>query len=230
VTLSKHDLRLNQKTRPEKRMIAPGRREIISGSTKIRLIFLLVIGFSVPAFPQNADINLLRVINGDRNTSLDPAFKFVTNSVLPMAVAIPSGFITYALLKKDSTSKSNAIIVCSSLVITGIITTSLKYAINRERPYNTYPFIQQVTPGGGPSFPSGHTSTAFSLATSVSLACPKWYVIAPSFLWAGAVGYSRMDLGVHYPSDVLAGAVIGSGSAFLSFKLNRWINKKRVVK
>lgn len=212
------------------RKIASGRSEIISGSTKIRLILLLIIGFSATAFPQNADINLLRTLNTDRNTTLDPAFKFVTNSVLPMAVAIPSGFITYALLRKDSASKTNAIIVCSSLVISGIITTSLKYTINRERPYDTYPFIQQVTPGGGPSFPSGHTSTAFALATSVSLACPKWYVIAPSYLWAGAVGYSRMDLGVHYPSDVLAGAVIGSGSAFLSCKLNRWVNKKRVVK
>ena len=212
------------------RKIASGRSEIISGSTKIRLILLLIIGFSATAFPQNADINLLRTLNTDRNTTLDPAFKFVTNSVLPMAVAIPSGFITYALLRKDSASKTNAIIVCSSLVISGIITTSLKYTINRERPYDAYPFIQQVTPGGGPSFPSGHTSTAFALATSVSLACPKWYVIAPSYLWAGAVGYSRMDLGVHYPSDVLAGAVIGSGSAFLSCKLNRWVNKKRVVK
>lgn len=212
------------------RKIASGRSEIISGSTKIRLILLLIIGFSATAFPQNADINLLRTLNTDRNTTLDPAFKFVTNSVLPMAVAIPSGFITYALLRKDSASKTNAIIVCSSLVISGIITTSLKYTINRERPYDTYPFIQQVTPGGGPSFPSGHTSTAFALATSLSLACPKWYVIAPSYLWAGAVGYSRMDLGVHYPSDVLAGAVIGSGSAFLSCKLNRWVNKKRAVK
>ncbi|HEU4788615.1 MAG TPA: phosphatase PAP2 family protein, partial [Flavobacterium sp.] len=53
------------------------------------------------------------------------------------------------------------------------------------------------------------------------------YVIAPSFLWAGAVGYSRMYLGVHYPTDVLAGAIVGSGSAFLCYKLNKWINKKR---
>ncbi len=217
-------------------MVVPfGQRVIVSGSNnrfvarKIRLIFSVVIGFSVSVFSQNADINLLKSLNTDRNTSLDPTFKFVTNSVLPLMVVIPSGFISYALLRKDSASKTNAIIVCSSLVITGMITASLKYTINRDRPYNTYPFIQQVTPGGGPSFPSGHTSTAFALATSVSLACPKWYVVAPSFLWAGAVGYSRMDLGVHYPSDVLAGAVIGSGSAFLSYKLNRWINKKRAA-
>jgi membrane-associated phospholipid phosphatase len=78
-----------------------------------------------------------------------------------------------------------------------------------------YSDIQNVTSGLDPSFPSGHTSMAFSLATSVSLAYPKWYVIFPSYLWAGAVGYSRMDLGVHYPSDVLFGAALGAGSAYL---------------
>ena len=59
---------------------------------------------------------------------------------------------------------------------------------------------------------------------------PKWYIIAPSFAWASAVGYSRMHLGVHYPSDVAVGAIIGSGSAYLSYKANKWINKKRVNK
>jgi membrane-associated phospholipid phosphatase len=80
---------------------------------------------------------------------------------------------------------------------------------------------------GSPSFPSGHTSDAFATATSLSIAFPKWYVIAPSFLWACSVGYSRMDLGVHYPSDVMAGAIIGAGSAYLCYKANRWIQKRR---
>ncbi len=62
------------------------------------------------------------------------------------------------------------------------------------------------------------------------MAYPKWYIIAPSFAWASAVGYSRMALGVHYPSDVLAGAIIGSGSAYLCYKLNKWVNKKQSKK
>lgn len=90
--------------------------------------------------------------------------------------------------------------------------------------------VQPVVSEASYSMPSGHTSTAFATATSLSLAYPKWYVVAPSFVWAGAIGYSRMHLGVHYPSDVLAGAIVGSGSAYLTYKANQWINKKRKKK
>jgi membrane-associated phospholipid phosphatase len=82
-----------------------------------------------------------------------------------------------------------------------------------------------VTPVTTASFPSGHTTHAFVLATSVSLVYPEWYIIAPSYIWAGAVGYSRMHLGVHYPSDVWAGALIGSGSAYLCHQINQKINQ-----
>jgi len=96
-----------------------------------------------------------------------------------------------------------------------IFSNILKYTVNRPRPFITYPFLEKVTSGGSLSFPSGHTCDAFTLATSVSIACPKWYVITPSYGWAGSKAYSRMDLGVQYPSDVLAGAIIGVGSAYL---------------
>jgi len=69
--------------------------------------------------------------------------------------------------------------------------------------------------------PSGHTSTAFATATALTLQYPKWYVIAPSYVYAGLVGYSRMHPGVHHPSDVLAGALIGAGCAYLSHVVNK---------
>ena len=103
----------------------------------------------------------------------------------------------------------------------------LKYSVNRDRPFVTYPDIIQKSKAI-PSFPSGHTSSAFATATSLSLAYPKWYIIVPSYAWAGTVGYSRMHLGVHYPSDVLAGALIGSGCAYLTFKVNQKLLKKKV--
>jgi membrane-associated phospholipid phosphatase len=63
------------------------------------------------------------------------------------------------------------------------------------------------------------------LATSLSITYPKWYVIAPSAIWACGVGFSRINQGVHYPSDVLAGAAIGVGCAFVNVYVNRWLNQ-----
>lgn len=74
--------------------------------------------------------------------------------------------------------------------------------------------------------PSGHTSLAFATATSLTLKYPKWYVAAPSYFWACSVGYSRMNLGVHYPSDIVAGALLGAGSAYLTYLVNDFFRKK----
>lgn len=99
----------------------------------------------------------------------------------------------------------------------------IKHLVNRPRPFITYPFIEKVTGENSPSFPSGHTSDAFTLAISLSFFFPKWYVITPSFLWAFAVGYSRMDLGVHYPSDILGSVIIAiiSGAVCYYFLVRR---------
>lgn len=188
------------------------------------LLFIYLIPFL--GFSQNWDINLLRDINLNRNTKLDPTFKTISASTMPLSLAIPASAITFALLKKDDDSRKKALLISSSLVSAAVLSATLKYTVNRERPYDKYPDIQNVTSESSPSFPSAHTSFSFSLATSVSLAYPKWYVIAPAYLWAGSVGYSRMYLGVHYPSDVIAGAIIGGGSTYLSYRLNNWMDKK----
>lgn len=172
---------------------------------------------------QSADIRLLRQINLERNTRFDPAFIAITNSATPLALSIPMGFVLKACIRRDSASVQQAIHIAGSQIVAAVLATAIKYSVNRTRPWVAYPDIQKLSGGGGPSFPSGHTTSAFVLATSMSTAFPKWYVIVPSFTWAGAVGYSRMDLGCHYPSDVLAGALLGAGSVWINMKLNRWL-------
>lgn len=182
------------------------------------------------SFAQNADINLLRHINLDRNRNLDPTFKFITNSMMPVAIGLPLVTYSVGLIKKDKNLKQHGVYLVEVALVSAFISTAMKATIQRERPFITYPELDKQARGGGYSFPSGHTSSAFAAATSLSIVCPKWYVIVPSFTWASAVGYSRMHLGVHYPTDVFAGALIGSGSALLTYKLNQWINKKKVAK
>lgn len=191
---------------------------------KILLIALL---FPAALFAQNLDIDILKDINRNRNKSLDGTFRFFTNSAAPVAFGIPVLLLDIGFLKKDSITSRKGLYIGASVLSSAIISNILKYGVNRTRPFVIYPFIEKAASGGSPSFPSGHTADAFALATSVSLAYPKWYIIIPSYAWAGAVSYSRMDLGVHYPSDVLAGAIIGAGSAYLCYKGQQWLNKKR---
>jgi len=169
---------------------------------------------------QNIDINWLRSINKHESKFKNNYSNICANSVTPLSFGVPISIYTYDALKYKNYKKSKALIIGFSLLSASAITTSLKYSIDRTRPFVTYPDIVKRSTGGSPSFPSGHTSSAFALATSVSLQYPKWYVVAPAYIWASSVGYSRMYQGVHYPSDVLVGAIIGTGTSWLCHYLN----------
>jgi undecaprenyl-diphosphatase len=170
---------------------------------------------------------MLRAINSTEDIPSDNFFRFVSNSEPYLIFAVPVAMSGAGLIRHDKTLIRNGYTALASIAVCGGITFAMKYAFNRDRPFLTYPDIKKKSKAGSPSFPSGHTSGAFSLATSVSLAYPKWYIIVPSYTWAGTVGYSRMHLGVHYPSDVLAGVIIGSGCAYLTYKINNQMLNKR---
>jgi membrane-associated phospholipid phosphatase len=194
--------------------------------TGIRPIVLILLFLPTTLFSQNLDIRILRSINSSDKLPSDRFFQFVSNSDAWLVIGIPVAAGTAGLIKKDNRLFRNACVTLSAVAINSGITEALKYTINRDRPFKTYPDITKKSSGGSPSFPSGHTSGAFALATSLSLSYPKWYIIVSSYAWAGTVGFSRMDLGVHYPSDVLAGAIVGTGSAWLTY----YINKKLIIR
>ena len=189
-----------------------------------KILFILVLFLSWNASSQNWDIDLLKEINLERNKSLDPSFKFITNSVSPMSIGAPIAVLGIGIIQKDSSLKSKGIFMVEAFCVNAFTTTAMKLAFKRDRPFVTYPFLDKQAEAGSYSFPSGHTSSAFAIATSMSLVFPKWYVVAPSYLYACAAGYSRMHLGVHFPSDILAGAIVGAGSAVLSNYLQRKIS------
>ncbi len=156
----------------------------------------------------------------------DRFFRFVSNSDVYFVLGTPATMAVTGLIKNDDIMFRNAIVTIGSTVANVVITNALKYSVNRDRPFEDFPDIIKKSDPHGASFPSGHTSNAFATATSISLAYPEWYVIIPSYAYAGTVAYSRMHLGVHYPSDVLAGALIGAGSAYLTFKVNKMLQHR----
>lgn len=188
-------------------------------------ILLLLIGWMAlfQASAQNWDINTVKKVNGWDIHSLSKVF---SHSGPILSVGIPTAMGAYALIKKNQPLLKDAIYIGTSVVEAIGLTYGLKYAFDRQRPYEKYPDrIHPIEPEDSPSFPSGHTAAAFSLATSLSITYPKWYVIAPSAVWACGVGLARINQGVHYPSDVLTGAAIGVGCAFVNVYVNRWLNK-----
>jgi membrane-associated phospholipid phosphatase len=194
------------------------------------IVFLFNLLFTSGLYAQNIDIEALRTLNFPEERAVDDFSRFISGSEIFISAGIPAGIAAAALISEDKDLFREACVIAAASAVTFGISTALKYSINRDRPFEKYADITKKMDVISPSFPSGHTSAAFSTATSVSLSYPEWYFIVPSYLWAGAVAYSRMELGVHYPSDVLAGAVLGAGTAFLSFKINEKLNRSRKFK
>ena len=91
-------------------------------------------------------------------------------------------------------------LMTSGFISTGIIVWGMKEIIGRKRP------LDDVV--GNPAFPSGHTAYAFASATILGARYPKLRI--PLYIGAGLVGITRIYLGRHYASDVIAGAAVGT--------------------
>jgi undecaprenyl-diphosphatase len=88
-------------------------------------------------------------------------------------------------------------------VIADLLADLGKKIVDRHRPFET----QLGPPTSTHSFPSGHAATAFACATVLAALAPRWRL--PFFVLAALIAFSRLYNGVHYPTDVLAGSVLG---------------------
>ena len=122
--------------------------------------------------------------------------------------------------------------IIASIAFSGLVLAQgLKHlVISRDRPSNLVYAIPQEEFWGKNSFPSGHTTTAFAVATMLMLmtvGTRRAWIGAVAMLWALGVGVSRVYRGVHWPSDALAGAcagALGAGIIYLWFSHKGWLN------
>jgi len=184
-------------------------------------IFIFVICIRT-IIAQNLDLVVLRSLNSS-NPSSQTYWIQTSNSVYWVPTTALMSGLSYGLLAKDKRVLRSTFESALGIGISVAVSSGIKQLVNRPRPSQSYPDeINSYTSSTGKSFPSGHTSLAFSTATVLSLQYKKWYVTVPAFAWAASVGYSRMALGRHYPSDVLCGAAVGVGSGYLG----HWLTKK----
>lgn len=110
-----------------------------------------------------------------------------------------------------------AFIALTALVLGFFLSEALKMVIARPRPYEVIGWVRHTTVAGGYSMPSGHAVAAFAgfISLYFKLGRPWLFIILASL-----VGISRIYLGLHYPSDVLAGAVLGVLCAFTALKID----------
>ncbi|MBX2884708.1 MAG: phosphatase PAP2 family protein [Granulosicoccus sp.] len=118
--------------------------------------------------------------------------------------AVPCG----AWLQGSDDARLLAIRFAWAFAIERVLYFVLKNGLKRRRPPECVPDFQSlIIPSDKFSFPSGHTSAAFLLASLIFDIAPLLGV--GLFIWASGVGLSRVILGVHFPSDIAAGAVLG---------------------
>ncbi|MGW6706147.1 phosphatase PAP2 family protein [Streptomyces sp. NPDC054956] len=119
--------------------------------------------------------------------------------------------------------------LASLALASATINTVGKWSVRRPRPVlDGVPAVRQlVAQPQTTSFPSGHAASAFAFASGVALESPGWgAALAPV---AACVAFSRVYTGVHYPSDVLAGAALGVAAGFLVRRLTREAEEARIV-
>jgi undecaprenyl-diphosphatase len=131
-------------------------------------------------------------------------------------------WLALALVVAVARRRSSIVLYTAAAVLAAdLAAAALKAAVDRARPLPPGPDDRPLVhvPGSG-SFPSGHAATSFAAAAILTWIVPRlapaWYVLA------AAIAFSRIYVGVHYPADVVGGAILGTVIALLLLAAGRW--------
>ena len=163
----------------------------------------------MPDFIQRFDEQaLVWIAQNIRCALLDPFMKLYTQLGNTGMLFIVLGIV---LLFFKQTRKAGFSALCAMLIGLVVVNFTIKPLVARERPWLVIENFVNLVPEKDPnSFPSGHTNAAFAFAIAVCMSAPKKWMKVTAVCMAAAMGLSRLYVGVHFPSDVLVGAVVGS--------------------
>lgn len=170
----------------------------------------------------NQNIYLFYLINGGLENSF---FNFIMPIITNFGGLFGWAFICLLFyLFGGRFGREVAILGLAALVLSNVVVIVLKIIVAEPRPFMALPNVDLLTPESGSSFPSGHTATSFAAAALIGLRYhrktkeKKHLLIYPLLVFAVAVGFSRVYVGVHYPYDVITGGMIGVLCALIVLK------------
>ncbi|NTU97389.1 MAG: phosphatase PAP2 family protein [Chlorobiaceae bacterium] len=169
-----------------------------------------------------ADIPIALWIQGHQNPESKVIFKLLTRFGQSEWYLVP-GFLAFLVFRKQKPSVSRAsLFVFSAVAVSGLAADLLKYLLPRARPgifldgglygFRIFPLMHGWDNAWN-SFPSGHSATAFSAAAVFSILFPRFRILF--FFAATLIAFSRIAVGKHYVSDVIAGSFLGLGTCIL---------------
>lgn len=158
-----------------------------------------------------------------QNPLFDVVMPFITDLNKNIFAIIVVGILWILLIVKGGKNgRLAAILLLPAVALSDQINSSfLKFLIERPRPCSALPNVHLLVGcGSGYSFPSSHAVNNFACAILLSYFLPRW--TWAFFTFAAVVSYSRIYVGVHYPADVLAGAIVGLLCGALVIVIYHW--------
>ena len=158
-----------------------------------------------------------------RNPILDSSMIFITSLGNGGMIWIAATIVLLIPKKTRKAGIMSAVALLGSLIINNNI---VKNIVQRPRPFVTFTDLQIIIPTPSEfSFPSGHTSSSFAAAAVFYRHLPKKLGL-PAVILAGLIGFSRLYVGVHYPTDVIAGVLMGILLSYLAeYLVNLFVKK-----
>jgi membrane-associated PAP2 superfamily phosphatase len=161
-----------------------------------------------------ADDDFRQIVQRNRNHSTDRVADWTNKYTRRVANSTIAGLYLTGLVFHDRKAKETALLCMESVVLSEAVTTGLKYAVGRSRPFaekgaSDFNPFKSPPPSYSLSFPSGHATTAFALSSVVAEQYHSWLVRLAAYGFALAVSYGRMDIDVHFLSDVCWGGIVG---------------------
>ncbi len=169
------------------------------------------------------DIQLFYLLNNLAGQSplFDAVIVFFASYLAYILVALFLVLVFFSQYPKREKLQIFWVTVISTIIARFGVTELIRFFYHRPRPFSALDNVHQLLTNGEWSFPSGHATFFFAMATAIYLYNKKWGIFF--FLATILITVSRVIAGIHYPSDIVSGALIGIAVAYIAFYFTRKI-------